>query len=230
MILLIAYSSLPAYSSLLSLRLWYCSQEALDIIQESHVALREQIARQEFSAEDVERHLAERRRVKEALKKATEAKTKARKVRGAWNICMLSVASNKKSRDNAIATFGLRFSLFLFVLQEGWTVQEEAVRHKEMLEEALEAYKTKAKALLLIPNGSQPAKVLKLSASRLSKRLRRLRFSEGSPLTFIPPACCRCCHCRMGGTSTSRYLWRGTSFMRKETFYRMTYTALSVPV
>lgn len=77
-------------------------------MQESHVALREQIARQEFSAEDVEQHLAERRRVKEALKKATEAKTKARKVRGTWYFCSLSVASNRKSRYSVIITFGLR--------------------------------------------------------------------------------------------------------------------------
>lgn len=68
-------------------------------MQESHVALREQIARQEFSAEDVERHLAERRRVKEALKKATEAKTKARKVRGASNFSMLSEELSQRNCD-----------------------------------------------------------------------------------------------------------------------------------
>ena len=35
------------------------------------------------------------------------------------------------------------------------------LRHKGMLKEALLNYEAKAKALLLIPNGSQPAKVKK---------------------------------------------------------------------
>ena len=60
-------------------------------VQESHVALKEQISRQEFSAEDVERHLAERRRVKDAMKNATEAKTKARKVRGLLHVSIFCV-------------------------------------------------------------------------------------------------------------------------------------------
>lgn len=50
-------------------------------MEESNKALRDQISRQEFSAEDVERHAEERRRVKDAMITAKEAKEKARKVR-----------------------------------------------------------------------------------------------------------------------------------------------------
>lgn len=49
-------------------------------VEEANALLRQQIARQEFSAEDVERHAAERRRVKDALINARDAKTNARKV------------------------------------------------------------------------------------------------------------------------------------------------------
>lgn len=56
-------------------------QEALLPVEESNKAVREQISRQEFSAEDVERHLEERRRIRDAMLAATEAKEKARKVR-----------------------------------------------------------------------------------------------------------------------------------------------------
>lgn len=56
-------------------------QEGLVPVDESNKGLREQISRQEFSAEDVDRHAAERRRVKDAMLAAKEAKEKARKVR-----------------------------------------------------------------------------------------------------------------------------------------------------
>lgn len=55
-------------------------QEALLPVEESNKTVREQISRQEFSAEDVERHLEERRRIRDAMVVATEAKEKARKV------------------------------------------------------------------------------------------------------------------------------------------------------
>lgn len=49
-------------------------------MREANASLRQQISRQEFSAEDVERQAAERRRVKEAMLNAQDAKAKARKV------------------------------------------------------------------------------------------------------------------------------------------------------
>ena len=59
-------------------------QEAIIPVEESSAALRQQISRQEFSAEDVERQATERRRVKEAMLNARDAKAKARKVGQGW--------------------------------------------------------------------------------------------------------------------------------------------------
>lgn len=55
-------------------------------VDEANASLRQQISRQEFSAEDVERQAAERRRVKDAMLNARDAKAKARKVRPAVDV------------------------------------------------------------------------------------------------------------------------------------------------
>lgn len=37
--------------------------------------------------------------------------------------------------------------------------QEEVSKNKDLLKEALQSYEAKARALLLLPNGTQPARV-----------------------------------------------------------------------
>lgn len=49
-------------------------------VEDAKTVLRDQIAKQEFSAEDVERQIAERRRVKDAINAAQEAKATQRNV------------------------------------------------------------------------------------------------------------------------------------------------------
>lgn len=55
-------------------------QDALVPVEDAKTVLRDQIAKQEFSAEDVERQIAERRRVKDAINAAQEAKATQRNV------------------------------------------------------------------------------------------------------------------------------------------------------
>lgn len=43
--------------------------------------------------------------------------------------------------------------------QETWAAQAEVAKSKEMLEEALQSYQSKGKALLLLRDGTQPARV-----------------------------------------------------------------------
>lgn len=78
-------------------------------VEEANAALRQQIARQEFSAEDVERHLTERRRVKEAMLNASEAKTKARKVRAAFGVSSSKYFAKKgRAADISVGSFLFR--------------------------------------------------------------------------------------------------------------------------
>lgn len=61
-------------------RTTFTEQEAVVPVEDANRVLREQISKQELSAEDVERQKAERRRVKDAIVAAQEAKATERNV------------------------------------------------------------------------------------------------------------------------------------------------------